>query len=130
MKQIILIFAAFFSVFFAKAQSPEQFRIDYDLVAIFKDGEWGEWQKAHNTLVFNANENSDVIHYTATREKTVYRKISSIQEGYAEGNHYQWIRVLDDNGTELFLQLFDDPTVGAKLIYHENLMALLAKSSD
>lgn len=130
MKQIILIFAACFSVFVIKAQSPEQFRIDYDIVAIFKDGEWGEWQKAHNTLVFNANANNDVIHYTATHEKTVYRRISTKQEGYTQGNHYQLITVLDDDGNELYLQVFDDPTVGAKLIYHENLIALLAKSID
>jgi hypothetical protein len=39
------------------------------------------------------------------------------EDGYtSSGEHYQMLRILDDEGDELTIQLFDNPDIGMKLI--------------
>lgn len=116
----ITLFILLFIGFTAIAQ--EQFRADFNYVA-FYDPEtttWSEWETASHTLVFNINANKDIKHYTAKGEVLIYRNMGNLEEDYtASGKHYQIIEALDDQGNEIRIQLFDDPSIGMKIINGE-----------
>jgi len=97
----------------------KQFRVDCDLVAILPgiDSEWSEWFDANNTFVINANENKDIIHHRGDGETLVYRNLGGLETLYTQsGERYQIINVLDEDGNPMDFQLFDDPSIGVKLI--------------
>gem|GEM_PF-6764180 len=105
---ILLTLAILASLNDVSAQT--KFRVDYDVITLFTNAQWSDWEDALNTFVFNANENGDIIHYTARGEKKLYRKISTIDEGQTDnGDHFQILTVLDENGNEFYLQYFDNP---------------------
>jgi hypothetical protein len=118
MKNLLLFTLLFISTSsFSFAQS--QFRVDYDLITFYdpETADWGDWQLATNTIVFNINENMDIKHYTPKGEVIVYRNMGGHEVGYTKGGeHYQMLRVLDDGGDEMLIQLFDNPDIGMKLI--------------
>ena len=97
----------------------EQFRVDCNQVAILPDinSEWTEWFEATNTFVINANENQDIIHYRGDGQMVVYRNLGGLEILFTDsGNRYQIINVLDENGNPMDFQLFDDHSIGVKLI--------------
>jgi hypothetical protein len=99
--------------------TQEKFRIDYSYVA-FYDSEtktWGDWEEGDNTFVININEKGDVAHLKANGETVIYKKLSGVEDGYSDGNHYQIINVLDENGDVIRLQIFDDKSIGLKLMW-------------
>ena len=118
MKKIIL-FASFMLLFSFFMEAQNQFRLDYNNVAFF-DAEtkaWSDWELAEHTLVFNINENQDVKHYTAKGDVIVYRNMGNKQVGETkDGEHYQMIDFLDEEGNELTLKIFDNPEIGILLI--------------
>ena len=118
MKKIIL-FASFMLLFSFFMEAQNQFRLDYNNVAFF-DPEvktWSDWELAEHTLVFNINENQDVKHYTAKGDVIVYRNMGNKQVGETkDGEHYQMIDFLDEEGNELTLKIFDNPEIGILLI--------------
>ena len=100
MKNLLLFTLFIFTCSFSFAQN--QFRRDYDLITFYdpETKEWGDWQVATHTLVFNINEN-----------------MGGHEDGYTtSGEHYQMLRILDDEGDEMLIQLFDNPDIGMKLI--------------
>jgi hypothetical protein len=118
MRLILTISFLIFS--FSIGFSQEKFRIDYNHVAVYYSStqEWGEWAPGDNTFIININERGDVAHLKANGETSIYRKLEGLEEGYSTAkDHYQIISVIDDEGDVLRLQLFDDKTVGLKLIY-------------
>lgn len=100
---------------------PEKFRVDYNYVAIFDSNSetWSDWEKGDNTFVININDRGDIAHLRADGENLVYKKLSSVEEGYTEeGNyHYQIIEALDEEGDVFSLQIFDDVSIGLKMIW-------------
>ncbi len=99
--------------------SQDQFRVDMNLVAILPslDAEWSEWFEATNTFVINANENNDIIHYRGDGNVVVYRNLGGLKTEYTEsGKRYQIINALDEDGNPMEFQLFDDRSIGVKLI--------------
>ena len=128
MKKILFTLTlSFLAIGFGKAQN--KFRADFNLVS-FYDPEtkiWSDWESAEHTLVFNFNDNRDIVHYTAKGEVITYRNLGNKSEDYTNGNHYQIIDVLDDDGNYLQIQLFDDRTIGMKIIYG-NFMVQLANN--
>ena len=127
MKKLLFTLAfTFLSIGFSKAQ--DKFRADFNLVAFYESetGKWSEWETAEHTFVFNCNANKDVFQYTAQGKTIIYRNIGKLNESYANGNHYQIIDAIDDNGHEVSIQLFDDPNIGIKIIYG-NFMIQFAK---
>ncbi len=110
--------------------SVSKFRNDYNNVAIYnpKTKSWGEWKKGDNTFVININEKGDIAHLKANGETVIYKKLSGVEEGYTEkdNEHYQIIKALDENGDVFRFQLFDDPTIGLKMMWGE-LMIQFAK---
>lgn len=124
MKKLLLIILSVVFIAF-NSYSQDNFRRDYTYVSIYQDGVWSESNEGDNTFVFNANERNDIIHYTNSGKKYLYRKLSGIEEGYTEDDNrykYQLVMVLDDDGNEIILQLFDDDDIGLKLILSEDLM--------
>lgn len=118
MKKIIL-FASFMLLFSFFMEAQNQFRLDYNNVAFFdtETKTWSDWELAEHTLVFNINENQDVKHYTAKGDVIVYRNMGNKQVGETkDGEHYQMIDFLDEEGNELTLKIFDNPELGILLI--------------
>jgi hypothetical protein len=117
MRTLFILFTAL--VLSSNVFSQDQFRVDYNLVAILPglDAEWSEWFDAQNTFVINANDNNDIIHYRGDGQVVVYRNLGGLETEYTEsGKRYQIINALDEEGNPMDFQLFDDPSIGAKLI--------------
>ena len=50
----------------------------------------------------------------------IYRNMGNLEDDYTtSGKHYQIIEALDDQGNEIRIQLFDDPSIGMKIINGE-----------
>ncbi len=101
--------------------SQEKFRIDYTYVS-FYDSEketWGDWQEGSNTFVINVNQRGDIAHLMANGETVVYKRLTDVEEGHTteENHHYQIIKALDDKGDVFSFQIFDDKSIGLKLMY-------------
>jgi hypothetical protein len=110
--------------------SGEKFRIDYNMVSFYdvKTGTWSDFESGYNTFVININDNGDIMHIKANGEKAIYRKMSGVEEDYTkDGKHYQIINALDDDGDIFKFQIFDDTSIGLKMIYG-NVMIQFAKS--
>jgi hypothetical protein len=119
MKSITLLALLFIGL---NASAQDQFRADFNHVTFYDPDSktWSEWETASHTLVFNINENNDIKHYTAKGDVFIYRNMGNLEEDYTtSGDHYQIIEALDDEGNELRIQLFDDPSIGLKLINGE-----------
>jgi chloramphenicol O-acetyltransferase len=130
MKKFFL--AVFFSfVSLSLFAQEDRFRIDYDMVCVWDEqtNSWSKWKSGNNTFVFNINNNKDITHYKADGSSAHYRKLSNgVEKGTTnDGYQYQMILVLDEDGTKCKLQLFDDTSIGLKLMY-SNVMLQFAKS--
>lgn len=116
-KLLFTLVVTFFSIGFGKAQ--DKFRADYNLICFFdsETNSWSEWESAEHTLVFNYNTNNDIVHFTAKGEMITYRNTGNKEEGYTNGNHYQILDLIDEDGDFIRIQLFDDQAIGMKLIW-------------
>jgi hypothetical protein len=57
-----------------------------------------------------------------------YRNTGIKDEGYTNGNHYQTLDLIDEDGDFIRIQLFDDQSIGMKLIWG-NYMIQFSKTS-
>jgi hypothetical protein len=111
--------------------AQETFRIDYDVVAVYVDGEWSDWKDGDNTFVFNINENGDIVHYMASGKKETYRRVMKRDEGYTNsGEHYQVVTLVGEDGLEFGMQVFDKTSIGLKLIFKSGLMVQMAQKEQ
>ena len=123
MKKLLFTLAlTFLSIGFGKAQ--DKFRADYNYICFYdSDTEsWSEWTPAEHTLVFNYNANNDIVHFTAKGEMISYRNTGNKDEGYTNGNHYQILDLIDEDGNYIQIQLFDDTAIGMKLIFGDDML--------
>ena len=123
MKKLLFTLAlTFLSIGFGKAQ--DKFRADYNYICFYdSDTEsWSEWTPAEHTLVFNYNANNDIVHFTAKGEMITYRNTGSKDEGDTDGNHYQTLELIDEDGNFIRIQLFDDTAIGMKLIFGDDML--------
>ncbi|MFM7079242.1 MAG: hypothetical protein ACKOYC_05580 [Bacteroidota bacterium] len=101
--------------------AQNKFRVDYNYVAAYDPSTdtWSDWQRGDNTFVININERGDIAHIKDNGETVTYRKLSGVEEGYTdEGNyHYQIIKALDEDGDVFSFQIFDDTSVGLKMMW-------------
>lgn len=124
MKTLITLFALCIFSRNLNAQT-EQFSSDFNRVAIYlsSDAEWSEWFDAENTFVFNSNENNDVTHYRGDGSVIIYRNIGGLESDVTEsGDHYQIMNMLDEDGNQISFQLFDDISIGLKLITSDGMI--------
>ncbi|MHA3047728.1 hypothetical protein JSO59_010290 [Riemerella anatipestifer] len=119
MKKAILIIIGLFAMNMAFGQN--KFRVDYNYVAAYdpKTETWGEWQEGDNTFVININSNGDIAHLKANGETVIYKKLSGVEEGYTDKgyHHYQIIKALDEDGDVFRFQIFDDKSIGLKMMW-------------
>lgn len=118
MKKLLLTFALILlSIGFGNAQ--DKFRADFNQIAFYdsETDKWSDWESAEHTLVFNYNSNNDIVHFTAQGETITYRNLGNTKESYTNGNHYQILDAIDEDGNLISIQLFDDPKIGMKIIY-------------
>ena len=119
MKKLIFTLALTFIAHFSFSQT-DQFRVDFNLVTFYDSDtdKWKEWQEGDNTFVLNFNDNNDIAHYKPDGTVAYYRNLGGLEVGYTEnGDRYQILNALDEDGYEISVQLFDDITIGAKLIW-------------
>ena len=101
--------------------SSSKFRVDMNRVSIYDKATdtWSEWNEGYNTFIINANQNKDIIHIKASGEEVNYRRTSqTVTRDYTkDGEGYQTIYAIDDNGNKFMFQVFDDKKIGIKMIY-------------
>ena len=70
------------------------------------------WVHTGVTVVFNANNTTDVVFYYPNDTKRTVHQVGNVREDKTKGgDKYQIITVIDaEDGTEMALQLFDDGT--------------------
>ena len=67
------------------------------------------WVYSEVTVVFNANNIRDVVfYYTSGKKRTLHQISGAVKSTTDNGDGYQVFDCVDDDGTELTLQLFDD----------------------
>ena len=118
MKKILFTLAlTILTVGLSKAQ--DKFRADYNYICFYDSDTktWSKWEPAEHTLVFNYNANNDIVHFTAKGEMITYRNTGNKDEGYTNGKHYQTLDLIDEDGNFIRIQLFDDQSIGMKLIW-------------
>jgi hypothetical protein len=129
MKKLLFTLAlTLLSIGFGNAQ--DKFRADYNYVCFYDPDtkSWSDWEPAEHTIVFNYNANNDIVHFTAKGEMVTYRNTGIKDEGYTNGNHYQTLDLIDEDGDFIRIQLFDDQSIGMKLIWG-NYMIQFSKTS-
>lgn len=119
MKNTLVIFLILYAAINAKAQ--EKFRVDYNYIAVYdpQSETWGDWQMGDNTFVINVNNRGDIAHLKANGETVIYKRLSGVEEGYTNegGHHYQIMSALDDEGDVFRFQLFDEKSIGLKMMW-------------
>jgi hypothetical protein len=76
----------------------------------------------------NHNDNGDIAHYKANGEMVLYKKISTVEENETkDGNKYQIISALDEEGIRFKIQFFNNSEIGIKLIY-QNIMIQFSRN--
>lgn len=116
----IRLFFVLFFLAFNTLYSQNKFRVDYNYVSFYDErvGDWSKWELGDNTFVININDRGDIAHLQANGETVIYRKLSGVEEGTtSDGHHYQIIKALDGDGDVFTFQLFDEKTLGLKLMY-------------
>ncbi|GAA4829426.1 hypothetical protein GCM10023331_13210 [Algivirga pacifica] len=106
----MLFFVMQSAVLFAQ----DTFRRDYSSYCYFDPdtGQWSEWREGGNTMVFNINDNADMVLYKANGEKERFRSVSKVSKDVnANGDAYQVVVYLDEDGNELHSLLFDNGTL-------------------
>jgi hypothetical protein len=109
----------------------DKFRRDYNYVSLYNSEteNWSDWEEGTNTVVFNINANGDIKIYFASRKSETFRKVTGVEEDITSGgDKYQMIGILDYEGTELLLQLFNKGDM--KLIYPSGLMIQFTNSDN
>lgn len=69
------------------------------------------WEKIDVTVVFNAEGSKDIIFYYSNGNTRKFHQITEVRQGKTEnGEGYQLVQCVDENGTKVAMQLFDDDT--------------------
>ena len=106
MKNFISIILFIFSV--NKLNAQDTFVKKYTSFVTKDDKGISEWKTISLTVVYNEKETDDVVLYYPNKTKRLY-KIGNIEEGKTNnGEEYQIIKCIDEEGVEINLQLFDD----------------------
>ena len=123
MKKLLFTIAlSFLSIGFGKAQ--DKFRADYNYICFYDSDtkSWSEWTPAEHTIIVNYKVNNDIVHFTAKGEMLTYRNTGSKDDGYTNGNHYQTLDLIDEDGDFIRIQLFDDQAIGMKIIWGDQMI--------
>lgn len=71
----------------------------------------GEWQNTDITVVFNANDVTDIVFYYPNETTRTFHQITAPEKNTTtNGDAYQIVECLDESGDRVGIQLFDDDT--------------------
>jgi hypothetical protein len=115
----------------SQSQASERFRRDYNYIAVYDPDreQWSEWVEGINTVVFNINRNGDIRIYYSSGKQEVFRKISDVRsDSTTGGEEYQMVAILDEEGDEQYLQLFNNGDM--RLILSNGIAIHLTNSGD
>lgn len=99
-----------------------EFTRSYNRVRTFDvdSNEWSEWAAGRNTFIFNINSNNDIKHNRANGDEILYKNNSDVEEGITEdGRSYEEIYMKDEDGLGFRLQLYNESSIGLKMIYKD-----------
>jgi hypothetical protein len=109
MKKLLLGVILLLSVHICTAQ--ETFVKKYTSMISKKQGVLQPWEKADITVVFNPNGVRDIVIYYTNGSSLTLHQITGAEEGKTKGGDgYQIVRCIDEDGSKLAVQLFDDDT--------------------
>ena len=104
----------FFGVLFLLSVSmfsQETFVKKYTSMISKMDGVFQPWEKINLTVVFNPKKETDIVLYYSSGKRTIFHQINSATEDKTvDGQGYQIINCIDQDGASATLQLFDDGT--------------------
>lgn len=104
-------------LFSASMFSQETFVKNYTSYVSQSKGVMQPWVALNLTVVFNANKTSDIIFYYSDGRKKILKQIGDVREDKTKGDDkYQIINVINEDGKEMSLQLFDSGTAMRLLI--------------
>lgn len=112
------------------AQTDKSFSRKYSYISIyyFETKKWTEWKKNDNTFIINYNSSGDILHIMETGERFTLRKIGPIERASTdEGDGYQIMKMVNNHGSMVEFQIFDDDKNGLKLIYRTAIMQFANK---
>jgi len=91
--------------------SQETFVKKYTSMISKKNDVLEPWEKIDLTVVFNADNKRNIIFYYLSGKQITFYQILGSKEGKTEnGEGYQLIDCIDEDGQSVALQLFDDDT--------------------
>jgi lipopolysaccharide export LptBFGC system permease protein LptF len=98
---------------------PERFTLEFSHVATYDNetSEWSDWIKIKNSFTFNANKNGDIVHEIGGSETKIFTKNSTIKTEKLDGNEFQIFDAIDFQGNRVRIQVYNDESLGVKLIY-------------
>jgi hypothetical protein len=71
----------------------------------------GEWQSADITVVFNADGVRDIVfYYPNGNTRTFHQIVGMTKDVTTNGDAYQIVECLDESGSRVAIQLFEDDT--------------------
>ena len=109
MKKLLLVALLLLSSFMCIAQ--ETFVEKYTSSIAVSNNVKGEWQSADITVVFNANGVRDIVfYYPNGNTRTFHQIVGMTKDVTTNGDEYQIIECLDEEGTRVAIQLFEDGT--------------------
>lgn len=91
--------------------SQETFVKKYTSIVSKKAGVLQPWEKIDLTVVFNPNQVRDIVFYYISGKTMTFHQVNGVTEGKTKnGDGYQIFDCVDQDGTYVTLQLFDDDT--------------------
>jgi hypothetical protein len=109
MKKLLLGALLLLSSFTCFAQ--DTFVKKYTSMVIKENGILQPWQTAEVTVVFNPNGVRDIVIYFSNGNKRTLHQVGDVTQGKTKNNEgYQIVKCIDEDGTNVAAQLFDDDT--------------------
>jgi hypothetical protein len=69
------------------------------------------WEEIDLTVVFNPNNSKEIVFYYSNGNTRTFYQTANAEEGKTKsGQEYQIVDCVDQDGTEVSIQLFDDNT--------------------
>lgn len=120
-----LIFGFIISLLFCVTlcRAQETFVQKYTSYVTKFDDKLSEWSDIDLTVVFNEKNTNNVVLYYPDRTKTLYKIGNKDTNKTNDGEEYQIIECIDEEGNKLSLQLFSDAMriiiVGGYIEFHK-----------
>ncbi len=109
MKKLLLGALLLLSSFVCMAQ--ETFVKKYTSMISISDNVKGEWESTDMTVVFNAKGLTDIVFYYPNGSIKTFHQITDMTKDVTtNGDAYQIVECLDERGTRVAIQLFEDDT--------------------